>query len=64
MTNIAPGLAWRRRATTAALWLLAMLLMAPLVPGWSAEASFLGQNGNIAFERFCDVYLAAPTWTG
>ena len=60
MTNIAPGPAWRRRATTAALWLLAMLLTAPLVPGRSAEASFPGQNGDIAFERFGDIYLAAP----
>ncbi len=60
MTIIAPGPAWRRRATTAALWLLAVLLTASVIPGRSVEAAFPGQNGSIAFERFGDVYLSAP----
>jgi dipeptidyl aminopeptidase/acylaminoacyl peptidase len=60
MRYMAPDPSWRMRATTAALWLLAMLLTAPLIPGRPTEAAFPGQNGNIAFERFGDVYLSAP----
>jgi hypothetical protein len=40
--------------------LLCTLLAALTGPGRPAEAAFPGQNGSIAFERFGDVYLAAP----
>ena len=44
--------------------LLAVLLCTFLValagPERSAEASFPGQNGSVAFERFGDVYLTSP----
>lgn len=44
--------------------LLLAFLAALVAPGQSAEAAFPGQNGDIAFERFGDIYLADPDGNG
>lgn len=48
-----------RRARLLGVFLVAVLA-ALGAPGRPAEAAFPGQNGNIAFEHFSDVYLAEP----
>ncbi|CAA9395294.1 MAG: hypothetical protein AVDCRST_MAG03-876 [uncultured Rubrobacteraceae bacterium] len=40
--------------------LLVALLTFLVAPGRPAEAAFPGQNGDLAFERFGDIYLAGP----